>query len=288
MMRNVPDRDEVLKPYRPILHAYSSWLSAHSPQHESRWTSELKGSNYEAAIAEAWCWHVVSPQTQTIEIHETPGQGGLDFVCTPQGDHQSQFYIEVAALRADATSERTQLPYSVNEWSGGFPGDLADKFKSKRRNKHEQILKAKIDDPTIVAFATLHPTAAFVHFGRTEAERLLIPPTQRCVPILPKDLESLGSWEEPLFDNTLFFKRGPRPKTYMPTCPEISAVMLCAIPWREVDNNRKCVYLILNPTALHPLDSAWLSHFDCCKLQHDWKDVDPCRWHVEWTNNWDL
>lgn len=212
--------------YAKLIAEHKEWL-AQWPDHRAAWQQRY-AQDPEAAIAEAWVQRELSRQV-LVEPCEIPGQGGVDYRCqTPEAN---TFAVEVANLDGDAVGKRTLLPENVEEWEGGSPGSIAGKLMGLRRRKKEQL--ARIADPVLLAITCLHETVAFTHFCEGGARDLLIPPSERVITFPTEHNPDFvpETWEKPLFDHSFFLKPGTQPSTYADACPEVSGVLLCAIPW---------------------------------------------------------
>jgi hypothetical protein len=264
-----------LQPYDDLVTTHRRWLEP--------WPSQLRdwdarfANNPQSAIAEAWIRQQLSNHVQ-IDPHEIPGAGGIDFMCSlPEGP---VFGVEVANLDANAIGSHTHLPEKLSDWRGGSPGSISKRLRDLRRRKSTQI--SRLQKPVLLAITCLHETVTFVHFRQSDARELLIPPTERVIPFSRDCDAAFGSetWEEPLFNDSFFFKPGKEKRTITGSCDEISGVLLCAVPWMSAERRQPEIHLVLNPVAAHPFNRAWLPSIRCYQLCDDWQGIDPCEWTV--------
>ena len=205
---------------------------------------------------------LLMPLVEKIESHEVPGQGGLDFLCTPKASSTVKCLTEVTNIDSAAISAKTGLTESIDDWEGGAIVSIVKKLMSKKQDKKKQIAKSVANLPLVRAITIFHEIIAHEHFLQSGTARLLRPETQRYFPN-PCNLiaPTRSTWEAPIFNDSSFFKRGAGPKSYQSAC------------------------LVLNPTAGRPISPDLLSDIQCCRLLYGWIMVDPCQWQVEWIDN---
>lgn len=267
--------------YHSIIKRHETWLREHSLRAATEWGHRLS-NDCESAIAEAWVANVLANGGIDITPRDVGPQGGPDFACkSAEGE---VFFVEVANLDTDALTTDTGLPVSVDAWQGGGVGCILTRIFNKRRNKHEQVKKHQISDPVVLAFTGFHETATFIHFSKSSVEMALVPPTQLCIPIPNRSRETRAAFEEPILDTSLFFKRLSNRSVFTSACPELSAVLFFAIPWKTAEGDKPVVRGVLNPTALHALNPRTLPFIPFYQLTEGWDKTDPCSWEVNWVN----
>jgi hypothetical protein len=259
-----------------IIAEHEAWLKAF-PDHLAAWHNRLR-ENEESAIAEAVVRRLLVPQVSKIEPHEMPGQGGFDFVCRPNVDLNAEFFVEVTNLGTKALITHTCLSESIDGYADQTftSGSIAKFVRGRRQKKQDQIKHQGPGGPVLIVLTAFHRTASFVHFSESGVVDLLRPPTIRRMPIGGGE-----SWEEPVFEDSVFFRPGTCPHPYRSACPEVSAVALCAIPWLDEETRDTPTYVAMNPNASYPIDPKWIPSWPCYCLDGDWKNQDPCHWRVK-------
>ncbi|MCC6682714.1 MAG: hypothetical protein IT445_17575 [Phycisphaeraceae bacterium] len=276
--------DDLPVRFQSLIQDHKQWLSCW-PDRSTKWC-QLLADAPEAALAEAWVCQQLKPKLHRIEPNDAPQTGGLDFKCVPSIDSNDFFFVEVTNLESGPLTNKSGLPARVEDWKGGGVCSIHNAFRRKRHEKQDQIRSHNIQGQVLIAITAFHETATFIHFDHGNAEQLLIPPDSRCFTyskIGDPDFRP-ETWVEPSFQDALFFKPGTASNTYRAACPDLSGVLLCAIPWRDTITGKAEISLILNPTADSRFDPAWLPEIPCCQLQSDWEQVHPCQWTVEWMN----
>lgn len=295
------------------------WLKSYGVRHENEWEARLRNTP-EAAIAEACVRLLITKDLSEIRPPEVPGQGGLDFYCQASLFPHPHFYVECTCFEDSTCSSMTGLPEAVEDWSGGGIVSIAKKFQarafltlmsrscnrppieshehshtqsadatlhdhdncSKRLKKQNQVTKHSLQAPVVLAIASTHETTSFVHFLSEQIAGMLLPRTALRFSYEP-DITHQDVREVPLFGDSFFFKQTSA-NAYAAACPEISAVLLLAIPWRASNGSGRHASIALNPTAQFPFSSTWLPSIPCCQLDSEWKETNPCKWKIEWVN----
>jgi hypothetical protein len=259
-----------------IIDEHREWLATYPDQYAKHWEDLFVQDSWSAA-AEAWTRGLLVTRVREIEPYDKPNIGGPDFLCSARTDG-TQFFVEVTNLDNDALSRRTGLPESADDWKGGSVGSLDRQLLGKRLKKRKQI--ARLSGPVVLAITAFHETATLVHFGKGGVRRLFVPLMERQFTV-PRGHtgDQHISREDPMFECEFFYKSGDSPETYKSACPELSAALLCGIPWRYSEAE-PFVDLALNPTARHPFNPKWLNEVRCWRLQDDWETSDPCQWKI--------
>lgn len=258
--------------------AHEQWLSE-NPCALKDWRDRWK-NDPDSALSEAWVrdyLHTMLPDR--VRLGEIPGIGGPDFICLGMNGEPA-FAVEVTNLDSKSLTTKTGLPSEIENWEGGGTPSISRILLRKRQNKVAQL--ERIELPLILAITTFHQTVARLYMGQDGIRTLYLPTTVRVVPLPPHD--DLPDYERPCFQSSLFFEQIDGLNEYRRTCPYVSAVMLCAIPWTTAED-MPAVTLGLHPDPTRSFDPNLLPLCESYRLQSNWENIDPCIWQIERANS---
>lgn len=220
---------------RGVVEAYAKWaFEAKFPEHFKKFQTTLTG-NLEAASAEAVIFDLLRQSRLHPQPSDTPGTGGADFICSPDG--REQFVVEVTAFGEDAVERQTGIPREGI--SGVYRiGMMTHALRTRISSKADQLSGYQF--ARVLAITTTHQLS-FEPFGRMGAEALLSSDVKLQIPLNDKvrvvtDLR-----------DSIFFKYDDDGNVVC--CREsISAILLVKI---NTYDGISCVLGILHPEPLH-------------------------------------
>jgi hypothetical protein len=234
-----------------IVNWYSEHLRGNHPKNLARFEADRK-RDYEAAVAEAITFHVLSYRNVHPEVHEEAGTGGADFVCWASMNpfakrtSQNEFIVEATAISQEAVTRRSGIPTEITGLGGGAIGLLTPNFWRKAQRKCEQLKQYRM--PRVLSIVSSHVGAsvlinsatAFWAFTSEEFFRHEIGKAE-ADPNRYADLK-----------NSVFLELTADGKI-VPRRKEISAILLIA-----VDGAASTVFGMLHPEPEYPFNIEFL------------------------------
>lgn len=237
----VPDGDRRYSgdSIQELVKSYSVFLEVcyrdHLKPFEKRFDSDP-----DAAKAEAVVFSWLRLQRHRPSLPETPGTGGVDYLCTPKS--RRPFLIEVTHLNRDAVEQRSGWPDELSEVAHSF-SQVTLKLWSKAKGKAPQLAGYVV--PRVLAICLAHVGASAL-LGRLAAQWLMISEPKIEVPLAstgePRPTRNVTDLK-----NAAFFKL--QDGAIVPLRQSISAILLIAI-WE----NQLEVVGMLHPEPAVPFD----------------------------------
>ena len=223
---------------RGRVEAYAKWaFEAKFPEHFKKFQRTLTG-NLEAAIGEIVIFDFLRQSRLKPELSDTPGTGGADFICNPEG--REQFVVEVTAFGEDTVERQTGIPKEGFEGFSGYRM-MTPALRTRISSKADQLSGYQF--ARVLAITTTHQLT-FGAFAREGADALLTSDLQFQFPLNEPDPEFASVTN---LQNSVFFR--PDDKGQIVPCRQsISAVLLVTI---NVYDGISCVVGILHPEPLH-------------------------------------
>jgi hypothetical protein len=234
-----------------IVDWYSDHLRVNHPKNLARFEADRE-RGYEAAVAEAITFHVLSCRNVHPEVHEEVGTGGADFICRASMNPfakrtpQNEFVVEATAISQEAVTRRSGIPTEITGLGGGAIGLLTPNFWRKAQRKCEQLKQYRM--PRVLSIVSSHVGASALinsatafwaftseEFFRHEIGKAAADPNRYA------DLK-----------NSLFLELTDDGKI-VPRRQEISAILLIA-----VDGAASTVFGVLHPEPEYPFSIEFL------------------------------
>jgi hypothetical protein len=211
------------------------------------------GSDPDAAKAEAVVFSWLRLQRHRPNLAESPGVGGVDYLCTPEA--RGPFLVEVTHLNRDAVVQRSGWPDELSDVARTF-GQITPNLWSKARAKAPQLAGHEV--PRVLAICLSH-IGASVLLDRLAAQWLMISEPKIELPLTltgePKPARHVTDLR-----NAAFFK--PQDGAIVPVRQSISAILLIAI-WED----QLEVVGMLHPEPAVPFDYHSLGDVPFLRVQ---------------------
>lgn len=237
-----------------------------APEHQKEFAKRLDAQP-EAARAEAVTFSWLRQQDLRPRPGEVIGQGGVDFLCTP--DRKPAFAVEVTCLLTTTVSSASGLQHAAAPAVRSF-SQITTKLLKEAINKAPQL--ADYQMPRVLVLATEHDSGALLMNAHSASElltgstafRLRIGDT-KAEPELIAGLR-----------NAVFFRITKDKAGIEAARRSISAIVLMTIG-AETGG----VIGILHPDPVHPLDPQTFERMHFVRLA-TWPIKPGGRFRVEW------
>lgn len=224
-----------------VAQAYSVFLEVCATGHHKAFLNRLK-SDPDAAKAEAAVFSWLRAKGLAPNINETAGQGGIDYLCSPNG---ILFLLEVTCLSKAAVIDKSGWPDSLDEVALSF-SMITPQLAAKGQGKARQLSTGQAGIPRVLAICLAHPGASAL-LGILAAQWLMVSDPKIQVPIVAQGTELGPTRLVSDLKRSVFF--GLRGGKIVPMRESISAILLVAL-W----DNQLDVVGMLHPKPTFPLD----------------------------------
>ena len=246
-----------------VVAAYEGWMEVKSPDHKKAFVRRLK-DDAEAAHAEAVTFNLLRMMQKNPHPAEIVGEGGVDFMCTPKGQHA--FVVEVTVLRVEAVTAASGLTSPLQDGAAKGFSQITTKLMQEAVNKASQMSGYTM--PRVLVIATEHQGASLL-MGTHAAEELLTGTTAFRLRIGDTDAspEVIATLK-----NSVFFRE--KNGSIEPARQSISAILLM-----RIGEDGASVIGVLHPVPAVPFDPWTLERIHFIRLRQ-WPIRE--RFGIEW------
>lgn len=257
-----------------VLDWYSDYLRNKHPKNANRF-NQTRQLDYEAAVAEAITFNLLTYMRVEPDINDQVGTGGADFICCASSSPFSKrlprnhFVVEATSLNPDAVTKRSRIPKDMPQGvSGGAIGLLTQNICNKAKDKKKQLEGYPM--PRVLTIVSSHAGASVLINAATAKWALI---SEEHFQHEIGSSEPDPNWYTDL-KQSVFMERGPD-GSILPRRKEISAILLVA-----VDGGSSEVFGILHPEPEYPLNIAFLPNLPFVHIAN-WPASDG-RLLVQW------
>lgn len=249
-----------------VLAGYKEYLERKRGWQGLRRFELLYESNHEAGVSEALVFNWLCATDRKPELHEDPGTGGADFICSP--DSYNQFIVEVTCLGSEALTKSSGFSATPSQFSS--PRTPTKMLRQRVSDKADQMSGHGM--PQVLAVVSLH-NGAPVLLNPEEATTFFVSDFSLTIPIGTGAGEPYHSTD---LKNSLFFRFDPNDSSKVVPCRRsVSAVLL--IP---VSGDRISVTGVLHPEPIHPLPVELIPRVPFLRLS-EWP-IKNGEMYLEW------
>ena len=229
------ERTEGMKTVYDLLGEYKDFLDTNQPEHSNRFYDRCNDQP-EAARAEAVAYSFFKSHGYTIQVEETPNEGGVDFRVQAEN---TDFVVEVTSIRRKIYTEHSGMSERIESGSGSVsPYKVPHLIRSQVSGKAKQM--SGYDCPRILVITCEHTEYAYFidNKGALGPAGLLTSPPKISIPSGNNITE---------LEDSLFFRFNKKNSRIVFCRESISAVLLFHIS----KYNAEAVGL-LHPRPAHP------------------------------------
>lgn len=248
MIHNPVYHRELAEFFSEDIQLYERWLKSENQAVHQFWESRINAvgtERFEPALAEAVSYKELKNRVDSIELHECPSLGGVDFHATKNGN---EFLCEVTNISIHTATQSIKqphrLPKDIETWT---TGSITDRIRKKVQSKDSQIAKESL--PTVLFISTFHELASRECFDSYDIEMLAIGQKFWTVPKIPgKDFSESQAIAQADISRSIFYRSDGR---------LVSRDLCCLLVSGFTRVNRR-VFGIAHPDPPKPFSPSWL------------------------------
>jgi hypothetical protein len=249
-----------------VTKAYSVFLEVCAADQHTAFLNRLTSAP-DAAKAEAAVFSWLRAGKLAPIINEQVGRGGIDYLCSPP--NSIPFLLEVTSLSKAAVVSKSGWPDSLDEVAQAF-SVITPQLAGKGQSKAPQLATGQVGIPRVLAICLAHPGASAL-LSTLAAEWLMVSDPVIQMPIAAQGKEPGPARLATDLKRSVFF--GPRDGVIVPMRESISAILLVALWYRQLD-----ILGMLHPKLTVPLDYRVFTRIPFLRVE--WPLTSPI--DMEW------